>query len=124
VAYAVSQRGARRLLYEYGVRGWKGIFDGEMGMWCAGSIRERGEQWAEIDRDGEKERLCITTQPPIFAHHHPLRGESDIAGLGGGYARKFGTKYLRCSVRMGLGGLVWGRERACVDQWADDDDKE
>jgi hypothetical protein len=36
VAYAVSKRGARRLLHEFGIRKWSRIWDVEMGDWCAG----------------------------------------------------------------------------------------
>jgi hypothetical protein len=43
--------------------------------------------------------------------------------LGGGYARKYETKYLRHSVRMNLQGLVEGKgERDLVDQWPDEDE--
>lgn len=70
----------------------------------------------------QKQRVCITSQPPIFAHHHPVKGESDIGGLGGGYARGYETKYLRYSVRMNLQGLVDGvGERGLVDQWPDEE---
>ncbi|TVY84973.1 hypothetical protein LSUE1_G000848, partial [Lachnellula suecica] len=103
VAYAVSQRGARRLLHEFGVKKWSRIFDVEMGEWCAGS-------------EASDERTCITSQPPIFSHHHPLGGESDIGGLGGGYARSVETKYVRKSVRMNLEALLRGaREEDLVD---------
>lgn len=87
------------------MRGWNAIFDRELGRWCAG-VGDEGQ---------ERERVCITTQPPIFAHHHARGGGSDIGGLGGGYAREVETRYLRFSVRMNLGGLVGGRE--VVDQW-------
>ena len=67
------------------------------------------------------ERICLATQPPIFAHHHPMDGESDIGGLGGGYATKFETKYLRLSVRMNLERIVMGwKDRDLVDQWPDE----
>jgi GR25 family glycosyltransferase involved in LPS biosynthesis len=99
VAYAVSQRGARRLLQEYGVTKWSKIWDAELGEWCTGTdsfLRKSGE------------RKCITSQPPIFAHHHPAGGRSNIGGLGGGYATSVETKYLRLSVRMNLQALVRG----------------
>lgn len=68
-----------------------------------------------------RERVCLATQPPIFAHHHPMDGESDIGGLGGGYATKFETKYLRLSVRMNLERIVMGwKEKDLVDQWPDE----
>lgn len=128
VAYAVSQRGARRLLHQFGVKGWNGIFDAELGRWCAGEDPDMGASYAppspssnkEIKK-GARERICLATQPPIFAHHHPRDGESDIGGLGGGYATKFETKYLRMSVRMNLERIVMGRkERELVDQWPDE----
>ncbi|KAF2747335.1 glycosyltransferase family 25 protein [Sporormia fimetaria CBS 119925] len=119
VGYAVSQRGARRLLHQFGLKHWNNIYDAEMGRWCASEDEKE-------DKEGKEyrgmERVCLTTQPPIFAHHHPLNGESDIGGLGGGYARKYETKYLRYSVRMNLERLVQGSRDGggLVDQWPDD----
>jgi len=67
-----------------------------------------------------EQRACITSQPPMFAHHHPLGGESDIGGLGGGFARAVETKYVRKSVRMNLETLMrGGGEEEMVDQWPD-----
>lgn len=111
VAYAVSQRGARRLLHEFSVKGWSKIFDLQLGEWCAGEDKSGGEK---------AERRCITVQPPIFAHHHPPAGASDIGGVGGGYATNVETKYVRFSVRMNLEALVRGeRMEEMVDQWPD-----
>ncbi|KAH7095740.1 hypothetical protein FB567DRAFT_38079 [Paraphoma chrysanthemicola] len=123
VGYAVSQRGARRLLHQFGLKGWNGIFDSELGRWCAGEDPDMGTDYPKVPpREERKERVCVTSQPPIFAHHHPMQGESDIGGLGGGYARKYETKYLRYSVRMNLENLVLGKtERELTDQWPDED---
>lgn len=128
VAYAVSQRGARRLLHQFGVKGWNGIFDSELGRWCAGEDPDMGSSSAPPSPSSKKQitkdamqRICLATQPPIFAHHHPVNGESDIGGLGGGYATRFETKYLRLSVRMNLERIVMGwRQRDLVDQWPDE----
>lgn len=129
----MSQRGARRLLHQFGVKGWNGIFDSELGRWCAGYDTDMGRGVKSGDEDdvlgggwspaGGRERVCVTTQPPIFAHHHPRKGESDIGGLGGGYARRYETKYLRYSVRMNLEGLVegGGERGGLVDQWGDEE---
>ncbi|CBX92448.1 hypothetical protein LEMA_P051540.1 [Plenodomus lingam JN3] len=125
VAYAVSQRGARRLLHQFGVKAWNGIFDAELGRWCAGLDPQFGRPRTSRVGEGAKERLCITTQPPLFAHHHPRKGESDIGGLGGGYARAYETKYLRYSVRINMEGLVEGvGEKGMVDQWVDGEGRE
>lgn len=133
VGYAVSQRGARRLLHQFGVAGWNGIFDSELGRWCAGNDPDMGRQKARhspsssggggVGGNGD-ERVCLTVQPPVFAHHHPSGGESDIGGLGGGYAKRYETKYLRYSVRMNLGALVRGMggevgTEGLMDQWPD-----
>ncbi|CAI9633766.1 unnamed protein product [Alternaria burnsii] len=132
VSYAVSQRGARRLLHQFGVSGWNGIFDSELGRWCAGNDPDMGRQAQNshttvegggIGVNGD-ERVCVTVQPPIFAHHHPNNGESDIGGLGGGYAKRYETKYLKYSVRMNLAALIGrvggeGDTEGLVDQWPD-----
>jgi len=125
VAYAVSQRGARRLLHRFGIKGWNDIFDAELGRWCADQDREipsrQSQLSGKVKSTEENERICLASQPPIFAHHHPMDGESDIGGLGGGYARKFETKYLRLSVRMNLERIVQGIGwRKLIDQWPDD----
>ena len=49
-----------------------------------------------------------------------MDGESDIGGLGGGYATKYETKYLRYSVRMNLERIVQGI-KDMVDQWPDNE---
>jgi GR25 family glycosyltransferase involved in LPS biosynthesis len=125
VGYAVSQRGARRLLHQFGIKGWSNIFDAEMGRWCAGEDPEMGRNFPKPtpgEKPKRKERVCVTSHPPIFAHHHPMQGESDIGGLGGGYARKYETKYLRYSVRMNLENLVQGKnEKDLDDQWPDEE---
>lgn len=139
VGYAVSQRGARRLLHQFGIKGWNGIFDSELGRWCASEdqkssianlakdpitgspqnplVKFEGGKWNVKSR----ERVCLASQPPIFAHHHPMEGESDIGGLGGGYANKYETKYLRLSVRMNLERIVQGI-KDLVDQWPNEKD--
>jgi hypothetical protein len=120
VGYAVSQRGARRLLHQFGLKKWNDIFDSELGRWCA-SEDEKEQLSKSGHQQKNKERVCLTSQPPIFAHHHPMDGESDIGGLGGGYARKYETKYLRYSVRMNLERIVYGaKDEELVDQWPDD----
>ncbi|KAF2189457.1 glycosyltransferase family 25 protein [Zopfia rhizophila CBS 207.26] len=130
VGYAVSQRGARRLLHQFGIKGWNGIFDSELGRWCAAEDEKtkvaNGSKTAKtqapiLRRRPQKprERVCLTSQPPIFAHHHPMDGESDIGGLGGGYATKYETKYLRYSVRMNLEKIV-REDKELVDQWPDE----
>ncbi|KAF2661289.1 glycosyltransferase family 25 protein [Lophiostoma macrostomum CBS 122681] len=138
VGYAVSQRGARRLLHQFGIKGWNGIFDSELGRWCAGedekekaaaaaaaSSAANGKGNEKAKEIKGRERVCLATQPPILAHHHPQNGESDIGGLGGGYARRYETKYLRYSVRMNLEKIVQGAgQRELEDQWPDEESED
>ncbi|CZT51190.1 uncharacterized protein RSE6_12306 [Rhynchosporium secalis] len=128
VAYAVSQRGARRLLHEFGVKRWIRIWDVEMGDWCAGSDHHDSGKDSSSHRRTSSEsessmkmkRVCVTVQPPIFAHHHPPGGESNIGGVGEGYARTVETMYVRLSMRMNLEILLaGGTEEDLVDQWSD-----
>lgn len=130
----MSQRGARRLLHQFGIKNWNGIFDSEMGRWCASEDEKDSANASKSSKANNQEalmggkskrkgleRVCLTSQPPIFAHHHPMDGESDIGGLGGGYATKYETKYLRYSVRMNLEKIVHGvKERDLTDQWPDE----
>ena len=81
-----------------------------MGDWCA---------WEDFlgGKDGERgERVCVT----IFAHRHPLGGQSNIEGVAGGYENDAETKYIRKSVRMNLEAVVRGAGKVgMVDQWPD-----
>ncbi|KAF8864509.1 hypothetical protein BDZ45DRAFT_797194 [Acephala macrosclerotiorum] len=130
VAYAVNQHGARRLLAELGVKRWGRIWDVEFGGWRAGSDLPPSSSQVSNEEEGkvdgkrgnggkEPERVCLTVQPPIFAHHHPAGEESNISKLGSKYAREVETKYVRWSLRMNLDRLVWGdkKEEDLVDQW-------
>lgn len=145
-AYAVSRRGARRLLHRFGLasapltKGW----DLLLGDWCEGERRahEGIDPSAPGDADGTKEAgrevprpRCVTVQPPLFSHHYGTGGggKSDISAPGGGYLRVAGpgggkgmTPYVRWSVRLNMGRLVEGgygvdTESAMVDQWPEED---
>ncbi|KAF2493245.1 hypothetical protein BU16DRAFT_465319, partial [Lophium mytilinum] len=117
IAYAVTQGSARKLLWEFGIRGLDRGYDFALRDWCDGVIGGVREE-----KKGEGGRpMCITVQPPLFSHYFPPKATSDIMGHGGGYVAKVESKYLRWSVKMNLGRLVWGRE--VVDQWPDGEGK-
>ncbi|PVH99014.1 glycosyltransferase family 25 protein, partial [Periconia macrospinosa] len=99
-AYAVTRRGARKLLYQFGIRGLGQGYDFALSDYCGGGAR--GE------REGEGERpMCLTVQPPLYSQFWSERGESDIMATGR-EGRMSGSRYIRRSVRMGLEGLVGG----------------
>ncbi|KAL2265072.1 hypothetical protein VTJ83DRAFT_7582 [Remersonia thermophila] len=143
-AYAVSQRGARRLLWRFGVgMGLTAGWDLVLSDWCDGvyaspslsslygNHRRRGEgeelkaregdggsDDEEVDGDG-RPPVCVTVQPPLFSHHFGRGKGSDISAAGGGFWKKKGemTPYIRLSVRLNLGRLVNGMEPR--EQWDD-----
>ncbi|KAL1836113.1 hypothetical protein VTJ49DRAFT_5558 [Mycothermus thermophilus] len=139
-AYAVSQRGARRLLWRFGVgMGLTAGWDLVLRDWCdgvyssssashSGSHHRRGEEEKVKRResgDGEevvgdgRPPVCVTVQPPLFSHHFGKGKASDISAAGGGFWNRKGelTPYIRLSVRLNLGRLVNGWEPR--EQWED-----
>jgi GR25 family glycosyltransferase involved in LPS biosynthesis len=110
VAYAVSQRGARRILYELSVRNYTSEFDNMLREMC----------------DGEEMRsvklTCLTTQPALFTHWWPRgsrKKESDIDGTREGWRDVGESKNIRWSVRTNMEKLIKGETGDWVDQWPD-----
>jgi hypothetical protein len=116
-AYAVTQRGARRLLYQFGLMTFTGTYDLQLSDWCDGSFYD--------ERIPDDRPVCLTTQPPLVGQYYGAGG-SDIYGIGGGYFRKKGSAYIRYSVMHNLHRLVMGGPRmlndlnGLLDQWPDE----
>ncbi|KAL8388315.1 hypothetical protein RB595_009318 [Gaeumannomyces hyphopodioides] len=133
LGYAVSQSGARKLLWRFGVDTFTTGFDLMLRDLCDGRYHadpggdgENGvkgggheaEQWRARRRP-----VCLTVQPPLFSHFSSGRGDagSDIQGVGGGYMQRSGSQYIRLSVKQNLGRLIEGAPfEELVDQWPDD----
>ncbi|KAI2639630.1 glycosyltransferase family 25 protein [Hypomontagnella submonticulosa] len=110
LAYAITQKGARRLLYELGLKDANTAFDIELRWFCDGT--------GNPDRGHHN---CLTVQPSLFQIHLPAgpkKGQSDISDHGDGLQEKM-TKVLRYSVRMNAEALMDGRLDELVDQWPD-----
>ena len=112
-AYAVSRRGARKLLLKFGLEEFTSSYDLMLRDWCDGAY------------EGERP-VCITTQPPLMSQYYS-KGGSDIHGIGGGYFKKSGSTYIRYSVMLNLRKLVARRTDAglahiegLADQWPDE----
>ncbi|KAL1591708.1 hypothetical protein SLS60_011707 [Paraconiothyrium brasiliense] len=88
LAYAVSQRGARRILYEASQRNGTEEFDGLLRELCDGGA------------DSETKLVCVTTQPSLFSRWRDGRSE-----------------HVRWSVRMNMEKYVRGDEREWIDQY-------
>jgi hypothetical protein len=76
LAYAVTQTGARKILYEHGIRNFEKGYDFALSKWCDGKKKGMGMR-----------PMCLTSSPTILDHYWPMHGESgggksDIAGVG------------------------------------------
>lgn len=98
LAYAVSQPGARRILYELAVHKLSNANDIMLRFVCDGV-------------DGRRLATCLTVQPQLFQHHRPRgprAGFSDINDSDDGYNEKATTANIRWSVRSNFPKLVEG----------------
>ncbi|KAI0805013.1 hypothetical protein GGR55DRAFT_681300 [Xylaria sp. FL0064] len=131
LAYAVSQRGARRLLRRFTEDGYVAQWDLMLRDYCMGKYTNGDEEEGGGGGGGsgdDASLVCLTVQPPLISHHYAGEGGgasvSDIKGQGGGLAHgKKGTPYVRLSVQENLERL--GAEvpvERLVDQLPDDGD--
>lgn len=107
LGYAVSRRGARRLLHEVGLKDVGAPFDLLLRYACEG---EHGRSPAAH---------CLTTQPAFFQHHRaagPTSSMSDIGNHDGGFRETPMTDMIRWSVRLNADRLLEGRTDF-VDQY-------
>jgi hypothetical protein len=114
LAYAVSQRAARQILFDVGLRALENPFDIMLRNYCDGL-------------GGRKVRNCYTAQPSYMAHHraagkaskssdiHDWEGQEE-ADVENTNAYTFNVRW---STKMNLQKLVDG-EKDFVDQWPDD----
>lgn len=98
LGYAVSQRGAQRLLYDVGLKGVTDAFDILLRFFCEGT-------------QGRSKHNCLTTQPGLFQHHRtvgPERESSDIGTHSDSFRDKALTDMVRWSVRLNANELLNG----------------
>lgn len=91
LAYAVSQRGARRILYDISRNAGTENIDRVLGRLCSGGGKE-----------GETKTVCVTSQPSLFSR---WRGSEK------------GSEHVRWSVRKNMGKRVKQGEMQWVDQY-------
>ncbi|KAK4155737.1 glycosyltransferase [Chaetomidium leptoderma] len=111
LGYAVSQKGAQKLLHEVGLKGVTEAFDLLLRYYCEG---EKGR------KEG---RQCLTTQPGLFQHHRtagPTSAMSDIGDHGDEWRDDAMTDMVRWSVRLNADQLLDGGTEF-VDQYPDED---
>ncbi|KAK8253120.1 hypothetical protein HDK77DRAFT_170714 [Phyllosticta capitalensis] len=108
LGYGISLPGARRLLYELGVRKMTGTTDMMFRSLCDGV-------------DERKIRTCLTVQPQLFQHHRPVGAKSsfsDISDHGDDYNDQAFSRNIRWSTRLNLAKLVDG-ETDYIDLFKD-----
>ncbi|TAQ89233.1 hypothetical protein B7494_g2461 [Chlorociboria aeruginascens] len=111
LAYAVSQAGARKLLYDIGIENLDEPFDVLLHQACDGS-------------NGKNYHVCLTSQPGLFQHHRPrgnMDAESDISGHGNDFREKAKTDLIRWSVRLNWNTLLKGA-KVFEDQLPDEEE--
>ena len=107
-AYAVSQRGARKMLWYMAIRAFDGWFDSMLPNFC------EGKNTTELDP-----ATCLTVQPPFFDQHKPHGEswkESDIFMGYQGFREVPETPNIRWSTRINLPKLLSGKTDY-TDQW-------
>lgn len=113
IGYAVSQPGARRLLYELGVNKMDASTDIMMRNIC--------------DGQGDRETAtCFTVQPQLFQHHRPIAEKgsfSDITDHGHAYNKKAYTRNVRWSTHLNFQNLLGGRTDY-IDLFKDGEEKD
>jgi hypothetical protein len=109
IAYAVTQRGARKLLYQHAVKDFSQGYDFALSDFCNGKLR---------DQTKETTPMCIVVNPPILGHYFSEKAGSDITGVSAAGKPQEGSRYVRWSVRMNMERLVKG-EDGIEEQWPD-----
>ncbi|KAK6829552.1 glycosyltransferase family 25 protein [Apiospora arundinis] len=107
-AYALSRRGAQKVLFDLSVDRLDGHFDNALGTLCRNGASRLG------DPTGLNAK-CLTITPPLFFHHRPkgrVDLESDINDVGGdGQVREKGTtENIVWSARNNIRNILTDRE--------------
>ncbi|KAI5456865.1 hypothetical protein BGZ63DRAFT_516478 [Mariannaea sp. PMI_226] len=113
LGYAVSQRGARKLLHDVGLMDLERPIDILLAYFCTGD-------------HGRSFHTCLGIQPGIFQHHRaagPINASSDIGDHGAGFREKSNTDMIRWSVLLNADEILNGGTNFS-DQLPDDKKKE
>ena len=105
--YAVSNKGAQKLLFGLSVKELRGIFDNALSWWCT---------------DHSQGAKCIVAQPTYFFHHRPAgkaNKASDIQDYGNITYEKGYTQNIRWSTRINLEKLIMN-QKDYEDSYPDD----
>ncbi|KAI1080263.1 hypothetical protein F5B20DRAFT_540002 [Whalleya microplaca] len=112
-AYALSQRGARKVLFDLSVDHLTGPFDNALAGLCRRAVSSWGlKDAAKAGDDRGLDAKCISVTPPIFFHHKAkglLNGDSDIQTVQDGQVREKGTtENIVWSARNNIRNMIVG----------------
>ncbi|KAH7308377.1 putative LPS glycosyltransferase [Stachybotrys elegans] len=94
LGYAVSQRGAQKLLHEVGMKDVGGGFDILFRYFCDGS-------------KGRRRHICLTVQPALFHHYRPAGAKSAGSDIhGDDFQHNGSTDMVRWSVQLNADSLL------------------
>lgn len=96
-AYALSYKGAQKILYALSVKELRGFFDNALSWWCAGK---------------DQNARCLDAHPAYFYQHKAIGGvgkNSDNNPNSGTAQEKAETKNIRFSTRFNMEQLLAGR---------------
>jgi hypothetical protein len=103
LGYAVSRQGARKMLYEIGLKSFSAPFDLLLRYYCEGNKNE-----------GRRHHVSLTSQPGLFQHHRhvgPNSAHIDILEHDAGYRTKAYTDSVRWSVMLNAEAIMAGEPR-------------
>ncbi|EJP63114.1 LPS glycosyltransferase, putative [Beauveria bassiana ARSEF 2860] len=109
LGYALSHRGARRIMQEIALKPVTDAYDILLRFFCEGTR-------------GRKKGLCLAPQPPYFHHHRPagpMSAMSDIGDHEGDFRKDPMTDMVRWSVRLNSDRIIDGRTDF-VEQYPDE----
>ncbi|KAJ3499003.1 hypothetical protein NLG97_g683 [Lecanicillium saksenae] len=109
LGYALSHRGARRIMQEVALKPVTDAYDILLRFFCEG-------------RHGRRQGVCVAPQPPYFHHHRPAgprSSMSDIGDHGTEYNKESRTDMVRWSVRLNSDLIIDGRTDY-VEQYPDE----
>ncbi|KAJ4163380.1 hypothetical protein LMH87_005114 [Akanthomyces muscarius] len=108
LGYALSHRGARRIMQEVALKPVTDAYDILLRFFCEGT-------------HGRKKGVCLAPQPPYFHHHRPagpMAAMSDIGDHEGEFRKQPMTDMVRWSVRLNSDLIIDGRTDY-VEQYPD-----
>ncbi|KAI2471178.1 glycosyltransferase family 25 protein [Annulohypoxylon bovei var. microspora] len=111
-AYALSQRGARKVLFDLSVDHLTGPFDNALAGLCRRAVSTWGVEDPAVAGDRGLDAKCISVTPPIFFHHKArglVNGDSDIQTVKDGEIREKGkTENIVWSARNNIKNMIMG----------------